>query len=423
MNWVLFLHLYQPHDQKPEILTQVVNQSYLPFFKLLNRYRRVKVSININGCLTEQLAYEYPELIERLKRLAGRGQIEFVASAKHHAFLPLIPEKEILRQIRLGMEANQRLLGKKVYQPQGFFSSELAFAPRVLRAANKSKFTYLLVDELSVSGKFNILDWSKYYLTDDQEDGVKIVPVQRHWSNQLRSTQELVLDDFFWFISQDYADERKLLITGNDMELFGHHYADRIDVLKRAFGNQKINFLTISDYLDQVSQQPATKVQLLPATWETTEQDLAAEDQSEQLPYPLWYKQDNEVQIMQWELAWLAISNLASFPQPKVDPDWRWHSARNHLDKGLSSCYWWWSSCRPWWNPDMICEGALHLIKSVRSTDAGFKKKMVAEKLYVQVLEKGWEWHWSGEAQKRIDEFEKQVGHGLYWVRTQPVGW
>jgi len=422
MNWVLFLHFYQPSGQKNDLLEKIVNQSYRPILSLLRKFPGAKLNINLNGCLTEQLNFFYQDVIDEIRDLVELGQIELVGSAKHHAFLPLIPEKEISRQIELGMKTNRDYLGN-AYNPQGFFPTELAYAPRIYRSVVRNKFKYLLVDEISVAGKFGALDWENCFQIENNLNEVKVVPVNRYWSNQLRSNHEFYIDDFFWFIKEAFSDQRVTLITANDAEVFGHHYDNRLKVLEKAFKDSEIKLLTISEYLSASHERRIESVKLLPGTWETVEEDINFKDVSKQLPYPLWYNPENEVQLKQWKLAWLAISNMAYFLQPKNDVGWTWHASRDHLDKGLSSCYWWWASCRPWWNPDMICEGASHLIKSVRSSKAGLKKKLMAEKLYAELTELVWGWHWSGESQKRIDVFEKKAGHGLFWVRTEPIGW
>ncbi|MFX1260039.1 MAG: hypothetical protein ACFFAN_19490 [Promethearchaeota archaeon] len=57
-----------------------------------------KITLNINGTLTEQLHdFGYDDLIELITTLASRGQIEFTGSGKFHPLLPLIPEPEIKR--------------------------------------------------------------------------------------------------------------------------------------------------------------------------------------------------------------------------------------------------------------------------------------------------------------------------------------
>lgn len=415
MNWIIFLHFYQPHNQQKDILDAITEESYIKMVKLLKKYKDIKVNININACLSEQLVYKNKNLLKEIGDLAEKGNIEFVASAKHHAFLPMLPEEEIVRQIDLGMKANQKIFGS-VYQPKGFFSSELAYAPKVFRSAAKFGFEYLIVDEISIKGKIGKTSWNQKYQIEENSIPKYAIPSNREISHFLRSSYEIDNKKFVERLKKKYAHNN--LITANDVEVFGHHYSDRLSLLEEAFNDKSIAFITFNEYLEKTKK--VEKVKLYNGTWETLDKDLNSKTKR---PYPLWSDPNNKIQKMQWELAWMSISNMANFPKPDKDPDWKWHGARDELDQGLSSCYWWWASCRPWWNPDMICKGADHLIRSIRASDSNKEKKLVAEKLYSKICLKVWQWHWSGEAQKRIDNFEKKTGTGLYWVRTEPVYW
>jgi len=71
----------------------IVDQSYQKIADITKNNERAKLTINISGCLTEQLAkLGYKSLLKELAGLAESGKLEFVESANYHAFLPLIPE-------------------------------------------------------------------------------------------------------------------------------------------------------------------------------------------------------------------------------------------------------------------------------------------------------------------------------------------
>ena len=87
----------------------------------------------------------------------------------------------------------------------------------------------------------------------------------------------------------------------------------------------------------------------------------------------------------------------------KYKEDKNWHWARNHLDRGVSSCTFWWASGKKpsdfsplTWNPDMIDNGSEELIKAVRSLDAASnKEKIKAEKIYIDIKKNTWTDHWN----------------------------
>src|SRR4030042_522093 len=108
MYWANFLHIYQPARQQPDILAAVVAQSYRPILENLVKHKKVRLTLNINGALLELFDRDrYHDLIDILRKLGEEGRVEFTSSAKYHAFLPLVEEKEIIRQIKANDETNK----------------------------------------------------------------------------------------------------------------------------------------------------------------------------------------------------------------------------------------------------------------------------------------------------------------------------
>ena len=113
--------MYQPWWQHPGILEKIANESYRPLIRGLLKEPKTKITININSVLTEMLfEHGYRDVIDNLKLLVEMGRVELTGSAKFHAFLPLLPDHEILRQIQLNEETNRRYFGE-FYNPKGFF--------------------------------------------------------------------------------------------------------------------------------------------------------------------------------------------------------------------------------------------------------------------------------------------------------------
>ena len=53
MHWASFLHFYQPAEQQPDVLEAIVIQSYRPLVEGIKMYKRVQLTLNINGTLLE----------------------------------------------------------------------------------------------------------------------------------------------------------------------------------------------------------------------------------------------------------------------------------------------------------------------------------------------------------------------------------
>lgn len=56
MIWANFFHIYQPPHWPKTIIAKVARESYRPLLKILNRHPHLKITLNISGSLTEQLA-------------------------------------------------------------------------------------------------------------------------------------------------------------------------------------------------------------------------------------------------------------------------------------------------------------------------------------------------------------------------------
>lgn len=398
MLWAVFLHLYQPPSQRPEILEAVVSQSYRPILRILKENATAKITVNIDGCLIDQLLKAgFTDVISELKGLVAKGQVELVSSVKYHAFLPLIPETEIIRRVKASLLTLNASFDLDK-QPRGFFPPELAVNPKIVKVAKKLGFSYLLADESSLRSPISNRDSACLY----EEEGVKIFFANRQISSELRGNYYLDFENLTAFIIRQGFS---YLVTANDAEVFGHHYPKREEILARIVKEQGKTWelVTLTELLEKIDK--ITKIHLRPGSWETSPQDL-----KNGLPFPLWHNPDNVIQKLYWQLGWLAISCFDRMPSGESrDPGLIWRSAGDHLNRGLASCYLFWASCRPWWNPDMIVAGATELVRVVRSLEEmALAEKKTAEDLYVKIIKTAWDWHWSGEAKRRIDEFEKK---------------
>ena len=53
--WAQLFHFYQPPTQLPPVLDKICNESYRPLLEVFRQYPGARVTVNINGVLTEML--------------------------------------------------------------------------------------------------------------------------------------------------------------------------------------------------------------------------------------------------------------------------------------------------------------------------------------------------------------------------------
>ncbi len=169
VHFAFLLHIYQPPVQIPTVIKKVVNESYRPLIETLKTHPEARITLNINGTLTEQLQdYGYADVLDGLAVLASRGQVEFTGSAKFHPLLPLLVPTEVARQIELNDQTNRYFFGN-AYKPRGFFPPEMAVNDEIMRPIKDAGFEWCIA-----AGIANTVEWPVNTITR-HPNGLKLV--------------------------------------------------------------------------------------------------------------------------------------------------------------------------------------------------------------------------------------------------------
>ncbi len=377
--WVNILHLYQPPTIEKETLKVVVAESYQPLVKILKNNPNFKITLNINSCLSYLLyEYGYQNLLEDLSNLINSKQIELLDTAAYHPILPLLNKREVIKQIKINWEMNQGLLKLKK-RPQGFWLPECAYSREVAEIIKSAGYKWIVLDEISCSQNLNKINYNKRYKIKD----IDLTVIFRN--RQL--SRSYVPDTLMNLIKKDELPP--VIITATDGEIYGHRHIDFKNNLEKIIHNSKISTKTVSEYLTNLKEEK--KCEPRPSNWDSEEIEL-----KKNKPYFLWYNKKNKIHMKLWKLANLAYELVESH-EGKEDYWW----ARLHLERGMSSCTFWWASDKdfrlfgsPAWKPDEVEKGANELIRAIRSLNVNKKTKIKAEKLYFKLKRQLWLKHW-----------------------------
>ena len=377
INWINFLHLYQPPTQTKEVIDRIVEESYARIPRLMKKYPRMHQTVNFSGSLLELLEkYGYQSLLVEYQELAAANRIEFVGSAMYHPILALFPEKEMRRQIVLHTEISRKIFGDS-YRPEGFYIPEMAYSKKVGEVVRSLGFKWIILDEIHFpKGK---PDNSTSYTIED--NGLRVLFRSRHLSKTFPPE----------YIMKHLVEmDNRTLITAHDGELYGHWHKDDHGYYEKVFTEPKITMLMVSEYLDSLQKEEMTM--LREASWESLEEEVVA-----QKPFVLWNARDNKIHQLLWKFALFAIDIANAYPNDKNHI-----LVRKHVDCGLASCAWWWATsvnlagtslvC---WNPTEIEKGARELLLAIRS----FKTlpidiRLEAEDRYANLSLVIWKSHW-----------------------------
>ena len=280
VHFAFLFHIYQPPVQIPAVIRQIVSESYTPIINSLHNHPEAKISLNINGTLTEQLHdFGYDDLIEKISILAARGQIEFTGSGKFHPLLPLIPEPEIKRQIRLNNDTNRHFFGK-VFNPKGFFPPEMAISEEVLDTVKMSGFEWIIM-----SGIANTLSEFPTTYISRHKNGLNLIFRDDYISIDCAFDKINNIDEFISRLYYKHTSDDYYVILAMDGETFGHHVKHAIkDFLNPLFDNlphrNDVRLCTISEIIERFSKGPKQTPRA--SSWSTMPYDLAHD-----VPFPL----------------------------------------------------------------------------------------------------------------------------------------
>ncbi|MBI4332734.1 MAG: hypothetical protein HY673_15800 [Chloroflexi bacterium] len=381
--WAPLLHFYQPSLQLYSVLDKVVKESYRPLIEVIRRRPYARVTVNINGALTE-LLWEtgHADVIDGLRGLAENKQIEFTGSGKYHPILPLIPQEEMTRQVRRNHLTNRHFFGN-VYAPRGFFPPEMAFSMDIVNAVVATRHDWIIL-----SGVACPLPWPMDMVHEVSADDEKLAVFFRDdiLSNRI-SFQDIDGKRFIEHLKGLRREDGDVyVITAMDAETFGHHIqnweklflADVYEAIgparplypeikqKKVLAEQHLSILEyrgeagaaqikpvlISDLLDLFPR--GKKCAPKPSSWSTSEQDIKAGNY-----YPLWKDKNNPLHILQWEHLNIAIELMYRAQEFADNPASKQYAeiARALLDPALQSDQFWWANKGSRWDINMVDRG------------------------------------------------------------------
>ena len=401
--WAQLLHFYQPPTQVPSVLRKICDESYRPLLRVFEEYPNARVTVNLNGVLTDMLIdCGHTDVIDGLRSLAKKGQLELTGTGKYHPILPLIPEEEVKRQIDLNTQTNRRVFGD-AYAPRGFFPPEMCYSDDILRPIIDSGYRWIILSGIACPA-----DWPMDVILRVQSEGQNLMIFFRDdvLSNRI-SFQALAAKEFIAHL-EEWRGERESIyvVTAMDAETYGHHIQDwertflakvyeelqplaqPLQEVKQATAlagqhaalltnNEaagKIQMVTISQLVDLFPQGQA--IEPRPSSWSTLADDMQVGNY-----YPLWQDKKNEVHRLQWEHLNVCIELVNKALQCADNEESR-HSAaiaRGLLDRAEHSCQMWWASNRPMWDINLIHMGLLDQLRTVVNAYRAIRKSGVNE--------------------------------------------
>lgn len=350
MRWVNVLHAYQPPDWDPAIIRRVAQESYRPLTEFLLAHPTVNITLNLAGSLTEQLvAHRQGRVLQNLKILIGRGQVECMMTPKYHPIVPFLTNEELAAQVSANGATNRKAFGTR-YQPKGFFPPELACDDRTGTQAEAVGARWIILDELAYQGRFGAVGPEQHFRWAGTD--VRVLFRDRRVSDYLAFTLRPGSVRSFSELMGTLQVRGGTIVTAMDAENLGHHRPGADRAWQQLITQPDVETLTVSALL----AFPGTMrdISPIPSSWSTDDHDLA-----KHIPYPLWDHPENPVHRA---LHRLFAETRQTVLVHRQHPGYT--EARQRLDRAQASDVFWWASMRPWWNAPIVLREAEELYRA-----------------------------------------------------------
>lgn len=417
MNWLNFLHFYQPANQQKDILKAVIDQSYVPIFNKIANIDNISLTINITGSLLDLFKkYGYDDLLLKIKESVNNGKIELTGSCKYHAFLPLIPENEIKRQIQQNNETLRSYFGDDL-RIKGFFPPEMGYDPKINKILEEFGFKYVIIDEIAYKSGKQKPRSSKLYKIKDTN--LNVFFRDRRVSNLVMSAVARDIETLDLALQEEFSNP--YLVTGMDGETFGHHRIGFEQFLFKLLENKKYNIISFSKFLSS-SHLEVEQVEPQPSTWASSMHDI-----ENNIQFLSWLDKNNEIHKYQWNFYTFALGLVNSMSKDKS----QYEAIRKKMDIAAASDHFWWASAKPWWSLEMIEDGAFRLLDVVKSIpDISEEDLYKASDFYEKIVSTASSWQRQGVVREmamqqnealRIPFKERTLNkggdeEGVYWA-------
>ena len=388
---IVILHAYQPPTQEAKILDRIVKNCYLPVLCSLIENSNLKITLNINASLTEDLVTKYPQVIEQILTLAENKQLEFLETGAYHPILPLLSVKEAKLQIQMNNEINSGVFGK-IWMPKGFWPPELAVSKSLAQLVESLGYHYMIVPELSISSNspFPTPLLTRVSVHPDTPH-LSLINRNREISNNISFKKYPSIDNLTEHIKMlKISQPDGVVVIATDLETFGEHHLNYDKFLIKIL--QSFDSCNASTLLT-MPKQPI--IQFRESSWSTSEEDLYRN-----IPYPLWSYPGNSIHDLLNIHQDLLSNALTLLLSKKDENEYDVKVALNENAKAQYSCMSWWASTKDHFSKKMIFEGFKSQNKALKKILEALNSDLVEESVLLK---------FSDDIGRRIEQYLARI--------------
>jgi hypothetical protein len=188
--FAIALHDHQPLGSLNSVIQETYDRAYLPFFQRLTDFPTVHLSVHISGYLLEWMSAGGAELLEILKIMVQRNQIEILTGTYYESIISLVPECDAVNSIKAYSGRLEAVFGKR---PRGMWVARGVYEPNLPQVLSRAGVEYTVLDDwhfrtVGITGPGLYKPW----LAEAELESITIFPAS---GNLRRSVSYDVVED------------------------------------------------------------------------------------------------------------------------------------------------------------------------------------------------------------------------------------
>ena len=268
----MVIHFHQPVGNFGFVIDKITDKCYEPFLDAIAAFPDIKFNLHYSGSLLEWFKRYRPSMMDKIKCLAAKGQIELVGGGFYEPILSVLPPEDAKGQIEMLSGFIKKEFNSKV---SGCWLAERVWQQHLAEIFSDVGIRYLMLDQIhlkyaGLKGK----DLYGYYVTEENTKTVSVFGADKFLRYSIPFMPVEKTLNYFRKIKKDY--NARVVSYGDDGEKFGAWPDTHMLVYKKKWLNNFLKALrkntswletsTISEYMD--NNPPSGSIYLPDASYQ-----------------------------------------------------------------------------------------------------------------------------------------------------------
>lgn len=263
----MVFHFHQPVDNFDWVYDDCFDKAYGPLIDSIYDVPEVRITLHFSGNLLEWFINNKPKYIQKLKKMASRGQIEIIGGGYYEPIYAIIPQRDRIAQMKKLSELVKNEFNLEV---KGAWLSERVWEPNYPSFLSDAGLEYVIVDDNHFRSCGLTQEETLYtYITEDEGKTLRIFPINEPiryltpWKPTPQTIEYLksVADEKGDRIAVLISDAEKMGVWGSTHEFCyvegkGHQEGDNgkpfvLCLLEQVKNHDWIKSITLSEYIER----------------------------------------------------------------------------------------------------------------------------------------------------------------------------